>query len=33
MPSKTRVKTIIGKARISKVKHYGTSDEFLKDYP
>ena len=26
-------KTIIGKARISEVKHYDTTDKFMKDYP
>jgi hypothetical protein len=26
-------KTIIGKARISEIKHYKTTDEFTKDYP
>jgi len=26
-------KTIIGKARISEIKHYDTTDEFMKDYP
>jgi predicted transcriptional regulator len=25
-------KTIIGKARISEIKHYDTTDEFMKDY-